>query len=528
MRRRTTLSLSLGVVVACLVGGILAILQMEDLRWRIVVVRQKAAGHMDDLSWPELTRMLTPGSGYYLRGLADDPNPFTVISNPWTSPSDLAAGAALFRTRCAGCHGMDGRGSDKGPNLIDASLETGASDWALYRSIQRGIAGTSMIPQLPDERERWQVVGYIADRRGNPEAKRLEHIPAFEFEPVSYERIATADPKDWLTYSGNYRGWRYSALTQISRENVATLGLLWVLQMEVTEDVETTPIAVDGTLFLTEPPSNVMAVNGLNGEVIWRYERDVPDNLPACCGRVNRGVALLDDAVFIGTLDNYLVSLDAATGTVRWTTKVAEHTEGYTMTGAPLATDGKVIVGIAGGEYGIRGFLDAYDARSGERIWRFETIPEPGQPGADTWSGESWKTGGGPTWVTGSFDADGGVVYWGVGNPSPDFNGSVRLGDNLFTNSVVALDVNTGERLWHFQFTPHDEHDWDANQTPVLVEHFIDGVERKLLLTANRNGYYYALDRTNGELIGARAFGRLNWSSGLDEKGRPILTDHAA
>ena len=526
MRRGTAVSL-FGALVFCLIGGTLAALQVDELRWRIAVVQQKAAGNIDDLSWAELVRMLTPGSGYYLQGLADNPNPFSVIANPWSTQSDRLEGEAIFKTRCAGCHGMDGRGSGKGTDLIDARLKHGASDWALYRTIERGITGTSMVAQLLDDRERWQVVGYIAEQRGNPESKQVENVTSLVFEPLTYEQIKAPRPRDWPTYSGGYPGWRYSALDQISRDNVASLGLLWALQLDVSEDIEATPIALDGTLFLTAPPSDVLAVNGSNGETIWKYEHDVPDNLPACCGRVNRGVAILDDAVFLGTLDSYLVALDAATGKVRWSTKVAEHTDGYTMTGAPLAVDGKIIVGVAGGEYGIRGFLDAYDAQSGDRIWRFHTVPGPGEYGRDTWSGDSWKTGGGPTWVTGSFDAESGVLYWGVGNPSPDFNGSVRLGDNLFTNAVVALDVNTGERLWHFQFTPHDEHDWDANQTPVLMEARIDDVDRKLLVTANRNGYYYALDRTNGELISARAFGRINWSSGIDANGRPILTENA-
>ncbi len=342
---------------------------------------------------------------------------------------------------------------------------------------------------------------------------------------VSGERIeeAGSEPDNWLTYSGSYRSWRYSDLDEITTGNVSGLKLAWSLKFHSSDPIEASPIVVDGTMFLTVPVGDVLAIDAGTGTVLWRYTRSVPNDVSLCCGRVNRGVAVLNDRVFVGTLDGYLVALEAATGRVVWQTQVADYREGYSITAAPLAVRNKIIVGVAGGEYGIRGFLDGYDPTSGVRVWRFHTIPEPGQLGSDTWQGESWKTGGGPTWLTGSFDPALGLLYWGVGNPSPDYNGDTRPGDNLFTASVVALHVDDGTLAWHFQFTPHDVHDWDANQIPVLVDHQFEGQPRQLMFWANRNGFYYVLDRRTGEFLHASSFVKQNWARSIDPNGRPIL-----
>jgi alcohol dehydrogenase (cytochrome c) len=239
--------------------------------------------------------------------------------------------------------------------------------------------------------------------------------------------------------------------------------------------------------------------------------------------RVNRGVALLDQSAYVGTLDAHLVALDARTGVVRWDALVADNALGYAITSAPLAFDGKIVIGVSGGEAGIRGFLDAYDARTGDRLWRSHTIPGPGEPGHETWGKESWKTGGGPTWLTGSYDPDLKLLYWGVGNPGPDWNGDVRPGDNLYTCSLLAIEPATGRRRWHFQFTPHDVHDWDANQIPVLLDSDIKGRRRKLVAVANRNAFYYLLDRETGEFLLGTPYAKQTWARGLDEKGRPIV-----
>ncbi len=346
---------------------------------------------------------------------------------------------------------------------------------------------------------------------------------------VTYERLLQADrePGNWLTYSGSYDSHRYSRLDQIHRENIQELRLKWVFQMRTLEEVETTPLVVDGIMYLTEPPSNAHALDTRTGRTFWSYVRDLPDEIHTCCGRVNRGLAILGERLYLGTVDAHLVALDAKTGSVIWDVEVADHRTGHSITSAPLVVQDKVIVGIAGGEFGIRGFLDAYDAKSGKRVWRFQTIPGPGEPGHDTWEGDSWKTGGAPTWLTGSFDPELNLIYWGTGNPSPDFNGETREGDNLYSDSVIALDADTGQLKWYFQFTPHDVWDWDAAQIPVLLDAQFQGRLRKLILWPNRNAFYYVFDRETGELLLVRQFARQTWAEGIDSNGRPIVKPEA-
>ena len=347
---------------------------------------------------------------------------------------------------------------------------------------------------------------------------------------VSFDRIRNAakEPESWVTYSGNYSAHRFSPLSQIVPGNVDRLEVAWIYQIPSQHKVETTPLVADGVMYISEPPSNVTALDLRTGRPLWSYRRRIADDMRVCCGQVNRGVALLGDLVYIGTVDAYLVALDARTGIPRWETKVAEYTTGHSVTVAPLAVKDKIVVGIAGGEYGIRGFLDAYDALTGKLAWRAWTIPGPGEPGNDSWSGESWKTGGAPTWVTGAYDPDLNLVYWGTGNPGPDWNGDVRKGDNLYSDSVLAIDADTGKLKWHFQFTPHDVHDWDANQVPVLMDGEIRGERRKLLITANRNAFYYALDRTSGQFLLAKPYVKQTWASGVDDRGRPIRLPNTA
>jgi alcohol dehydrogenase (cytochrome c) len=336
---------------------------------------------------------------------------------------------------------------------------------------------------------------------------------------VTYERLlgAASGSADWLTYSGNYRGWRYSALDQINRQNTAKLNLEWVYQMPTTLMVETSPLVVDGVMYISEPPSNVVALDAKTGRQYWRYRRQLPDRINVCCGQVNRGVAVLGNRVYVGTADAHLVSLDARTGDVLWDIQVADQTAGYAITGAPLIVKDMVICGIAGGEYGIRGFLDAYDAATGKRRWRFETISKA------SWPGNSWKTGGGSTWLTGSFDPQQNLLIWGTGNPSPDWNGDSRPGDNLYTDSAIALDPDTGQLKWHFQFIPHDVHDWDAVQVPVLVDGEWKGAPRKLIYWAHRGGFFYVLDRETGKFLFGTPFAKQTWAKGLDASGRPIV-----
>lgn len=344
---------------------------------------------------------------------------------------------------------------------------------------------------------------------------------------VTSERIrnAAAEPQSWLTYSGTYDGHRYSALTELTPANVAQLHPVWIHQLENTQaTTEATPIVADGVMYIAEPMAAIVALDLRTGRPLWRYQRSIAKDtrwighLPT-----SRGVAVLDSTVYMATVDAHLVAVDARSGALRWDVEVGDNRAGYAMTVAPLAVDGKVIVGVSGGEAGIRGFVDAYDAKSGTRVWRFYTVPGPGEPGNETWPGDTWKTGGAPTWVTGSYDAELGLLYWGVGNPGPDWNGDSRPGDNHYSCSVVALDIKTGRLRWFFQFTPHDVHDWDANQTPVLVDASLGGKPRKLLATANRNGFYYLLDRVTGEFLSGAPYAKQTWAKGLDATGRPIL-----
>ena len=341
---------------------------------------------------------------------------------------------------------------------------------------------------------------------------------------VTYERLLNPSKNsgDWITYSGTYAGWRYSPLDQIQRDNVRKLKVKWVYQMSVTHTVETTPLVADGVMYISEPPSNVVALDAATGRPYWRYRRALPNRINVCCGQVNRGVAVLGDRVFVGTVDAHLVALDAKTGAVLWDVAVADYQTGHSITVAPLAVKGMIICGISGGEYGIRGFLDAYDPETGKRRWRFWSVPQPGEPGGDTWSGNSWKTGGGPTWVTGSFDPQQNLIIWGTGNPAPDWNGDSRRGDNLYTDSAIALDADTGKLKWYYQFVPHDLHDWDAVQVPVLVDDDWDGRPRKLVYWAHRGGFFYVLDRETGKLLLGKPFATQTWAKGLDASGRPI------
>lgn len=341
---------------------------------------------------------------------------------------------------------------------------------------------------------------------------------------VSYERIAAAasETGNWLTYSGDYGGHRYSALKRIDRGNVARLRPAWIYQTNDPNPFEATPIVADGVMYISEPPSNAAALDLRTGRPIWVFRRALPSDVSVCCGQVNRGVAVLGERVFLGTLDGHLLALDAKTGHLLWDTRVADYKRGYSITVAPLALKDKVILGISGGEYGIRGFVDAYDAKSGQRLWRFWTVPGPGEPGHDTWGGDSWKTGSAATWVTGSYDPVSNLLYWGTGNPGPDYNGKGRRGDNLYSASLLVLDGATGRLKWYFQFTPHDTHDWDANHVPILIDADFQGKARKLVAVANRNGFFYLFDRQTGEYLLGRQYAKQTWAKEIDERGRPI------
>jgi len=355
-------------------------------------------------------------------------------------------------------------------------------------------------------------------------------------QQVTSQRLAAAasEPQNWLTYSGGYYSQRYSPLTQITPANVKNLKQQWVYQSPVAGNWQTTPIVVDGVMYLTQRQNDVVALDALTGRVFWIYRYTPDQDRIVCCGANNRGLAILGSTLFMGTLDAQLIAIDARTGRPIWKAAVASTKDGYSITHAPLVVKDKVIVGVGGGEYGIRGFIAAYDAATGKEAWRFYTIPAPGEPGSETWQAcpkggntfcdpDAWKHGGGSIWLTGSYDPALNLTYWGVGNVGPDYNGAQRPGDNLYTDSVVALDADTGKLKWHYQFTPHDVYDYDSVQIPVLIDNW-DGSRTNVVAWANRNGNFYVLDRATGRFLVGEPFVKVNWMSRFDERGRPMQT----
>ena len=348
---------------------------------------------------------------------------------------------------------------------------------------------------------------------------------------VSFERLLQSDkePQNWLTYSGNFKSQRYSTLNQVTPENVKNLELQWVYQARSLEKYEATPLVVDGVMYTIQNPDDVVALDPVTGRVFWTFSWTPSTEARPCCGRLSRGVGIVGDKVFLGTIDARLIALDARSGKPVWNIEVDKPEDGYAITHAPLVIKDKVIVGVAGGEYGIRGHIDAYDVNTGKHIWRFYTIPGAGEKGNDTWAGDSWKTGGASVWVTGSYDPELNLTYWGIGNPGPDWNGDKRGGDNLYSDSVVALDADTGVLKWHYQFSPHDEFDYDAVQVPVLADIQWPGSAglRKVMMWANRNGLFYVIDRATGQFLLGKPFVKVTWMKGFDERGRPMKVPEA-
>lgn len=332
------------------------------------------------------------------------------------------------------------------------------------------------------------------------------------------------DGREWRTYGGNAANWRYSPLTGVTRANVARLVPAWVMQTGVQGQVANSPIVADGVLYFTAAYNNLYAIDAVTGTLQWHYEHQMPSDLRLCCGPANRGVALAGERVIMATLDARLLAFDRATGEVVWNVVMDDYKAGYSATAAPLVVKDMVVVGSGGGEFAARGFIDAYDIATGKRRWRRYTVPAAGEPGVDTWAGESWKSGGAPAWVTDTYDAAQDLLLWSTGNPAPLFNGDLRRGDNLYSNAILALDPDTGELRWHFQATPHDVWDYDATNGVVLIDVAHAGRTVRAVAQPNRNGYLYLLDATTGAFLhGTQYVDRMNWSTGLTAEGRPIV-----
>jgi len=529
--------------------------------------------------FPALTDEQTWQVVTYIRSLNSEGR--SAASARAASGGDPAAGESLFfgKAGCASCHAVNGRGGIVGPDLSTAGRGSAA---ALRAKIVdpnapptgRGAAAPQVISVTLDDGRQIRGVrrnedtfsAQIVDPSGalhlvdklKAKAFRVENMslmpadyatrltPAELNHLVAYlgtlrERAAntvttvaggvtvdrlvksSAEAHNWLMYWGDYGATHYSALSQIDTRTVDQLRTVWAYPMPGESVLEATPIVVDGVMYMTQPGA-VAALDARTGRQIWRSTRAQKARSPYEINPFNRGVAIAGHRLFVGTLDAALVALDARTGLPLWETQVADTMLGYSLTSAPLVVKDKVLVGITGGEFGARGFLDAYDAVTGKRLWRWYSVPAPGEFGNDTWKGDSWKSGGSPMWLTGSYDPDLNLVYWTVGNPGPQIDRSARGDlDNLFSDSVVAIDPDTGQRKWHYQFTPNDGHDWDSCQSVILVDRMWRGRARKLLLHADRNGMFYVLDRTNGQFLAATPFVYQNWNSGFDAAGRPIV-----
>jgi alcohol dehydrogenase (cytochrome c) len=513
----------------------------------------------------------------YVRGLSQ-----TASSDATASTSgDSSRGEQLFfgEGQCSTCHEINGRGSPlaadlsgigkQAPAAIQAGLEhqparrfsfgpsphlaavtlrngtqlnglvknedsyalvlqTTEGDYRLLdRREIRTIANSPFLPTSLAQRlsadDKADLLAYLSQQQQRAAVVSIDS--AADDHDLTFARLTRAErePHNWPTYWGSYRAEHFSELTQIDRRNVAKLQARWAAPMPGNSPLETTPLVVDGVMYTSGPPGDVYALDARSGLQLWKFHREQERVNPFQINPYNRGVAVLGKRVFVATLDDNLIALDARSGRVLWEQRIADTMEGYTMTGAPLALDDKVIVGISGGEMGVRGFIAAYDAKDGRPLWRFDTIPGPGQPGHETWPGDSWKTGSGATWLTGSYDAELRLLYWAVGNPGPDFDPANRQGDNLYSCSVLALDPQTGRLVWHYQFSPHDTHDWDSTEDMILADVPIDGRQRKVLLHADRNGFFYTLDRATGQFISAVPFVRQSWNIGFEPNGRPIV-----
>jgi alcohol dehydrogenase (cytochrome c) len=475
-----------------------------------------------------------------------------LISTAAAAPQDSAPGRALFDTRCASCHGGDGNGGAFGPPIVSRVPARNDSDLAAFLRAgapERGMPAADLPPA-----DMGQLIGYLrslrpprAGARG-PVSVKLDTTDGHGIEGVLIGegiddlQVRTADGKvhllrragsrvrpvtsqeDWPHYDGGYSGNRYSSLRQIDRSNVARLAPRWVFPMDDTTPLQATPIVVDGIMYVTTA-NQCFALDAGSGRQIWHFQRARTRGVIGnASGGINRGAAAAGDRVFMATDNGHLLALNRFTGAVLWEKEMADYRLNYAATAAPLAIGDLVVSGIAGGDQGARGFVVAYEQATGAERWRFWAAPLPGEPGSETWKGAAIEHPGAPTWMTGSYDPDLGLLYWPVGNPGPDMNGDERLGDNLYSCSVVALDIKTGKLRWYFQFTPHDEWDWDAQQPQTLVDAVWEGRPRKLLLEANRNGFFYVLDRTDGKLLLGKPFvKKLNWAREIGADGRPVL-----
>lgn len=485
---------------------------------------------------------------------------FFVLIGLTLAAQNVDAGRKSFETRCARCHGADGNGGEMGPPI--ALRLWNKTDEQLVNLVHEGLPARGMPPviDVPDS-ELQELIKFLRTIQRQPEAapvvrmnaalvggrtlegqvmgegfndvqlltddKRvhlLRRVPVpvrLKADPaaVAFRFREVTSQADWPTYNGDPRGNRYTTLTQIDKLNVARLAPKWVFTIPGTTHSQATPIVVGGIMYVAAQ-NECFALDAGTGRLIWHYQRP---RTPAAVNDVNRGVGVAGDRVFMETDDAHAIALNRFTGELLWDTTLDDWRKNYSATSAPLPAGDLLIAGVTGGEHGANGFVAALDQATGKEVWRFWTVPRRGEPGSETWQGTDIEHGGAPTWFTGSYDPDLDIVYWPAGNPAREYNGDLRKGDNLYSDSILALDRKSGALKWHYQFTPHDLWDWDATQTSVLIDANWKGVPRKLMLHAARNGFFYVFDRRDGTLLLAKQFIRnLTWASGIGADGRPI------
>ena len=475
----------------------------------------------------------------------------------------------IFATRCAICHGEDGRGAERGPDIVTPRRAATRPLEETERIIREGIPAGGMPPTPLEPDELRALAGHlralaedareprtfprvaVSLRDGRRVTGLVQNESNFDLQLLTDEGTLAAfardeiaesadlgrstmplltprdrtDPPgadDWPTYNGDPGGNRHSSLRQITPSTVGRMRLKWVFPAGNARNLRTTPVVVDGIMYVTAP-NEVYALDARSGRQIWHYSRPrTPGVIGDAGAGVNRGVALKGDRIFVVTDDARLLALHRANGQLLWDSVMADFREHYGATAAPLVVGDLVISGVSGGDEGVRGFIAAFDGASGKEVWRFWTVPAPGEPGSETWKGKAIHRPCAATWLTGSYDAARNMLFWTTGNPCPDYNGEERQGDNLWSNSVIALDPKTGRMHWYYQFTPHDLNDWDAVQTVIVADAEFQGSRRPLLLQANRNGFFYVLDRETGKLLLARPFvEKMNWATGISPEGRP-------
>jgi alcohol dehydrogenase (cytochrome c) len=457
------------------------------------------------------------------------------------------AGKQVFEGNCAACHGADGNGGEFAPGIVTRIVNRPDAD--IRTTVLEGLPTRGMPPVKLSEKELADLLPYLRSlnppRRGDMAAvpvtidladgKQLRgtsvnrtfedmqvrspdgRIHLLRKQGEKYREVTSQ--VDWPSYDGDLKGNRFSPVKLVDRKNVNRMTPKWIYSINDTVSLETTPIVVEGVMYVTTT-NECYALDAGSGREVWRYHRSRTKELGS---KVNRGAAISGSRVFMVTDNAHLIALDRSTGELLWETEMADSHHNYAATSAPLIVGDLVVAGTAGGDGGVRGFLCAYDQKTGKETWRVWTIPDKGQPGSETWNGKSnVRPAGGATWFTGSYDHELGTLYWQVGNPGPDHNGDEREGDNLYSDSVIALDAKTGTLKWHYQFTPHDEWDWDAAEPLTLVDAKWEGQDRKLLLQANRNGFFYVIDRTTGKLLLGKPFVKTTWAKEIDAKGRPV------